>query len=361
MDSLLLYYTTFGCSSVISSFSNKLIKSKWLKYGLAVLLPVLVSTLRYGIGTDYFSYFYYYDEIASGNIKTHMEALFTALNYLAFLVFNRYRAVLFLSSLLISTFVYFSVTTVFSGWRSGLSMWIFYCVYFSASLNVMRQIIALSLVIFALVNLKNGGILKFILLVFLATLFHISALIAFSFLMIYFLSGTKRGIYIYLISNGALSIVFALFGGKILRLLPAFMKIKYEKYFINPFGSVVSLEFLGDIFPSVVMACVPAIFYLIFMKNKDDNRIFFLVSLLSIPMLMLGYSFSYFQRLIYYFDLAQMFTFPIICHSMEKNKHVTLLFTCTALFFGFYFWYSSYYLGSNEIFPYRSVGILEVL
>jgi len=361
VDSLLLYYTAFGCSSVITSFSKDIIKSKWLKYSLAVLLPVLISTLRYGIGTDYFSYSYFYDEVASGNIKTNMEPLFTALNYLSFLIFNRYRGVLFLSSLLVSTLVYLSVSKALSGWKSALSIWIFYCVYFSASLNVMRQIIALSLIVYALVNLKSGEILKYLLLVLLAALFHVSALVAFSFLVIYYLSKSKRGINIYLVSNGILSAAFALFGGKVLSLLPAFIKVKYEKYFTNPTGRVVDLKFIMDVFPTLVLACVPAIFYLLYVKNKEDNAVFFLVSLLTVPMLMLGYSFSYFQRLIYYFDFTYMLTFPIICGSMAKNRHAYPLFICFILFFGFYFWYSSYYLGGNEIFPYVSVGILEVL
>ena len=361
MESLVLYYTAFGCSSVISSYSYRVIKNKRLKYVFAVLLPVLISTLRYGIGTDYFSYSYYYGEVASGNISTDMEPLFTALNYLSFLVFNRYRGVLFLSSLLTCTLVYLSATAVLSGWRSGLSVWIFYCVYFSASLNVMRQIIALSFVIFALANLKKGKIAIFMILISIATFFHISAVVGFSFLFAYFLSRSKRGIYIYLALNGAASLIFALFGGRILSLLPEFIRTKYGKYFTNPLGRVVDFEFLVDILPSLLLVLIPAICYLFFIKGRDENSIFFLVSLLSVPVLMLGYSFSYFQRLIYYFDFANMFTFPIICKSMTKNRHVCLLFACVTLFFGFYFWYSSYYVGSNEIFPYSYVGILEVL
>lgn len=361
MESLVLYYTAFGCSSIISSYSNKIIKNKRLKYVFAILLPVLISTLRYGIGTDYFSYSYYYDEVTSGNINTDMEPLFVALNYLSFFIFNRYRGVLFLSSLLICSLIYLSVTTAFSGWKSTLSTWIFYCVYFSASLNVMRQIIALSFVIFALANLKKGKIAIFMILTSIATFFHISAVVGFSFLFAYFLSRSKRGIYIYLVLNGSSSVIFALFGGRILRLLPEFIRMKYGKYFTNPLGRVVDFEFLVDILPSLLLVVIPAICYLFFIKGRDENSIFFLVSLLSVPVLMLGYSFSYFQRLIYYFDFANMFTFPVICKSVMKNRHVCLLFSCVVLFFGFYFWYSSYYVGSNEIFPYSYVGILEVL
>src|SRR5699024_2623447 len=69
IQSYVLYYFIILFTSLIVYFSGgfKQTKEKKIVFWSAVILPILISGLRYGIGTDYFSYEKIYYQLTTGN------------------------------------------------------------------------------------------------------------------------------------------------------------------------------------------------------------------------------------------------------------------------------------------------------
>ena len=352
MNSLALYFTAFSLSSAIASLEKSRVKSKHLHYLFVLVLPVTVATLRDGIGTDYTSYYLYYRDIASGVDRTDMEPLFKVLNYVAYYVFNRYRGVLFLSACITYSFVLSALSRALSGVELGIGMWIFYCFYFSASLNTMRQLIALSIALYACVRLWEGSYRLFLIFLTLASLFHLSAVILFPMLLVRMALNKEKGIIIIISVILSVSVLIGLIGRGIVKIIPLSLLEKYGKYFKTEGQRSITLEYVLDILPPFLMVALPAALYFLLCRRKDNYEFFFLMGLSVMPVLTLGYSIDYFQRLAYYLDSSQTVLLPICAQALREPRLRWLCRVGAVLIYGVYFIYSSVYQGSNEIFPY---------
>ena len=353
MASLILYFSVFGISSFSASFFKDKIKPKLLYYIAVISLPVALAGLRYGIGTDYFSYFEYYKENLGGQVKTHMEPLFRLLNLICARVGGGYVSVLMLSSFITHLFVLSGLARVLKGRYLSLGMFIFYCFYYSASLNTVRQLIALSIVFYGAVMLFEDRYAAFVLLASTASLFHVSALVSLLLLPLKIGSLREDLTRIFTVIIATLTGVFGIFGRKLFEILPYFIRSRYEKYLRPDGGGIVTLEYLFDILPIFLIIAVPIFIYILLGRKNGKYDFFCLAGLSCLPVLILGYNFAYFQRLVYYFDISQLICAPIACCGVKVKGIRNFLFvTCIILYF-LYFLYSSYYHGSNEIFPYR--------
>ncbi len=353
MASLIIYYSAFAISSASAVYLKDRIKIKPLYYFAVIALPVALASLRYGIGTDYFSYYEYYNENLSGSVKTDMELLFQLVNIISARVFNSYSAVLALSSLVTYLFVIMGLERVLKGNALGLGMYIFYCFYFSASLNTVRQLIALSVAFYASVMLFESKYRHFLIFTVLASLFHTSALVSLLLLPIKIGSLREDLSKILSVILATLTGIFGIFGREVFEILPYFIRSRYEKYLRPDGGGIITLEYLFDILPVFLITALPIFLYALLSRKSRKYDFFCFVGLSCLPVLVLGYNFAYFQRLVYYFDSAQLVCAPIACQgAREKRLKRVLSVSCVALY-SLYFLYSSYYRGSNEIFPYR--------
>lgn len=144
-----------------------------------------VSGFRYGVGTDYFNYVRYFNQIESG-YNAPAEPGF---NYLAMLI-----AKLTLNSQ--ALFLVFSVLTMFFFYR-GLKYYlnndfifkpVLYIVFviftYIPSLNGIRQALAAAIIFYASKYIIEKKFFKYSLYVLFASLFHLSSLI---FLALYFI------------------------------------------------------------------------------------------------------------------------------------------------------------------------------
>jgi len=352
MASLILYYSAFGLSSFLASFLKERVKIKPIYYAVAIIIPVALSGVRYGIGTDYFSYHQYYNEVLTGNIKTQMEPFFKLLNLIASRTLGGYVTVLTVSSAITHLFVIMGLDRVLSGRSLGVGAYVFYCFYYSASYNTVRQMIAFSIVFYATVLLWEGRYLSFAGLVVIASLFHISAIV--SLILLPLKIGSIRedvtGIFVVIIAT--LSGFFGIFGRRLFELLPYFIRSRYEKY-LRPDGGIITLDYIFDILPPFLMIAIPIFIYVLAGRKNEKYDFFCLTGLSTLAVLVLGYHFSYFQRLLYYFDSVQMVTAPISYKYIKEKRMRRVVFFFIVSLYSLFFLYSSYYQSSNQIFPYK--------
>lgn len=146
-------------------------------------LPLLVvSAIRYGIGTDYFSYYNIFQRIKY-NIPTDTEPLYYLLNKLVAVTFGEFQVVVAICS---AMFMFFVLSEVLRQSKM-IPLSIFLIVgslqYFFSLTNI-RQQVGISILFFSLRYVESENFKKFVVCVIAATLFHTSCAV---FVIVYFI------------------------------------------------------------------------------------------------------------------------------------------------------------------------------
>ena len=203
ISSYVIYFVVFSISVFFSYLyvkntemyaEKKLVKTKFSYAALqmfallGVLLPlVILFTFRYGVGEDYFSYLDDYNWYGPREFNVlpygYAEMGYGAINIIAYRLFNSYTGLLFLNSLLILLPAIWALI-LFDTKQFPIGLSIYLLTLFPSSFNGMRQHIAVSFTMLAIVLIYKGKMFKYIFCVLVAILFHKTSIIDFLFLFL---------------------------------------------------------------------------------------------------------------------------------------------------------------------------------
>lgn len=157
----------------------------WL---LTFLVPFLLSAFRWKVGTDYPTYISLYEAIGRISTPEHLwqqilevEPLYVLMNVLIRLVFDNPLPIFFFSSLLLLGFLFRAVEDYHGKISVTLAVFVFLTLMFSTTLNIMRQMIAVSITFYAARHLFQKQYDKAALWMFVALMFHYSAIVLLPF------------------------------------------------------------------------------------------------------------------------------------------------------------------------------------
>ena len=235
-------------------------KRKWKKF--IIFMIIFLFAFSYQMGTDWLNYqrFYEYDvpNINLTNFFSNSQFVFSSekgfvlLNIIFYkLGFNYeiFTGIVIGSSLfLILNFIEKKSDNFYFSFFLSIVMFLF-----GYSLEpVLRQLIALALIVTGFKYIEEGNFIKYLLIIILAVQFHLSAFIA---IFIYFLEkiklNKKRS---FLIFIGAYILILFLFN-IFLELSYIFPKLlKYEHYFFsNHYGLARSRTILGELYHIIII------------------------------------------------------------------------------------------------------------
>jgi hypothetical protein len=211
------------------------------------------ASLRYGTGTDYFNYVGIFNNIDNST----QEVGWILLNKLIHFLGLSSQWVFVFSSFLL----YFSLCFIIKRKNYCYSM-IFYILlfFYFKSFNIIRQQIAVSFIICAITVLEDKKYIKFVLSMFFAFMFHVSALFILPFLLFKNLKFRRR---IVLITITILGIIILFrFNFLIIALsISEKLGLKYARYMNSefftsktPLGS--GLGVFANIFVSLLAVCM---------------------------------------------------------------------------------------------------------
>ena len=203
ISSYVIYFVVFSISVFFSYLyvkntemyaEKKLVKTKFSYAALqmfallGVLLPlVILFTFRYGVGEDYFSYLDDYNWYGPREFNVlpygYTEMGYGAINIIEYRLFNSYTGLLFLNSLLILLPAIWALI-LFDTKQFPIGLSIYLLTLFPSSFNGMRQHIAVSFTMLAIVLIYKGKMFKYIFCVLVAILFHKTSIIDFLFLFL---------------------------------------------------------------------------------------------------------------------------------------------------------------------------------
>ena len=148
----------------------------------AALIFICVATFRYGIGYDYFNYENLYEQLGPLSIQQlvtdHVGREFIGYSIFTHLCWElglSYRMLLFVVNIILTAIVFWFLK------RYSPLPWLGAYLYltlqfFAHSMNLFRQSIAATICLLAFPFLKKRKLIFFVLVVLLASAFHISAL-----------------------------------------------------------------------------------------------------------------------------------------------------------------------------------------
>ncbi|KMK93110.1 EpsG family protein [Rossellomorea marisflavi] len=299
-------HITFAFAWLFSlpAFNNK----KFTFYIFTFWILLLFLALRYGYGTDYWSYVNKHNTayIGSGSVWDQKEVLFTYLNVL---VPDFNLLIVLLSVFYIFTVHYLVKTSNLSKrhYWFAILIWLINPYLFLVHLSGIRQTIAICIFVFAVNFIIKRKSLPFFLLVLIAAGFHQSALFLLPFY--FFLNEKKIGKF------GFVSVISTLL---ILLFTPLFNVILNQVvlYFPKYFIYVQSIE--QNSLRSILMTSI--IFLLIFLNiNKLEGKemIYGKLALIATGFALLSIEFNMIGRVGMYFDVFLIVAIPMIISKIK--------------------------------------------
>ncbi len=152
-------------------------KIKKIIFCFLVIVLIVLSAIRWNVGTDWVSYLDFYESVSSYVLNPElnmMERGFTYLNYglsQLGLNYSGYLAVVALLTIGIKAKVFYEHRSTMM-----MCLFLYFCYYF-ADLFAVRQFLAISITLYATKYIRERTLLKFIILVLIASSIHISSIL----------------------------------------------------------------------------------------------------------------------------------------------------------------------------------------
>lgn len=371
----MIYLATFGISAILLYIAGKQ-KSKTLRfalYSLGLIGPCLLAAFRSEeIGTDIHSYvIYQFDHAIKASFFDFMtyaagttEPGWNLMTWFICHFSHSLPLYLFTIELLCMLPVFILLNKLYRGseW-SGMISW--YLLFYSFSLNGMRQSIAMSIVLLSYLFVRHKNPIAFCATVVLACLFHQTALIGFFVYPLFTVAESQPPRYersfvpnrpLLIVILSSLSLLLVVFGEALFTPFTSF-KDSYNYQLEHMGASDINWSALFLLF-SVCLVVVLSYIREGFFKNRgrnvDNLREFGFLAILSIfgcLLRELDIVSNTLGRLgLYYLMFACVMSASLICSS-KRNQSIAMLFYILQ---ACYFIVCTMTLGQSEIYPYQS-------
>lgn len=350
------YFVVFISISIFAFFID-FSKSKFIRLFLYLLILFVFVSLYYfreaSIGTDTLNYIYIFQDIISSHnvieysFDKNIEIGFSFAVYFLSLLSNNY----FFIFAGLTSIVYINLIIAINNFKLNnvLSFASLFCVFqiYFYSFNILRQAIALSFAILAISYLIKNNNKKFLILCFMAFLFHYSSIFVFLFFFIYKFR-EKIVKYWYISVFGTFFVLGFLFN---------FLVVNYDKY--NAYDVADSITSSGGILINLFYILIFSLS--LSLKKKivymTTEFYFFLAVFGFYISLTLFYLNSPFLnqamvRISLYFLWSAVFIILIIFKNI-RNSDIRYIVNCC--YYMFLFAFTTYFLSNSgyEVAPYR--------
>lgn len=354
---MLLYVMVALICYILLVFSKKTDNNK-IKCFLIIcsfLILFFVSAIRVNVGTDYKSYYNWFNEVPSFSLR-YENFGFNNLIMIIKLFTNNPQWLFVTTSFFILFFVYISVIKEQSSYDISIFLFIALGYYFS-TFNGVRQWMASSVFILAYHFAKQKKIVIYILLVIFASLFHKTAILLLPFYIVFQLKINDK-IKILLVILSLIIFKFCNFNSLIAIFLKKFSINYYWRYISS--GADLT-KGVGSIFPVLISGCM-LLYYIVFKslflermeKEKYEKRksLCFILTIFSI----INTVNNLFSRFAMYFVPMIILVLPDAL--IIYNKKYKKLFTILVIIGGLTFMIVNTLLkNSNNPLPYNSIFV----
>lgn len=353
------YFLVYAIISMfaIFDFSIEQRKVKTLLMFLLGIFFICFAGFRWDVGTDWEQYLYFFDVVDLSSIgQAGHEFFYEILLRISKNIFDNYTAMLFLTACIIVYFTYsgikkYSVYPI-------LSILILYSYSINSSGFGYRQDIAIAIVFFAFRYIQERKLIKFLVWIFIATLFHQTAIIFtcaywvynFKWNIKYFMILVVSTVLVYILMS-KLDFIAGLYTQSAQGKLDYYMDNKDETFGAGDANTVL----IRGIFNRIFLLVIP----LIVIFTRKDEKVEELKKLYNIFLfgfiffIVFGSVAVVFLRFTRYFDIFQILVIPLALRlSAPKHRFPLLILLIIYLFIKFLL----VIINDNDIYvPYKTI------
>ena len=355
--SVLLYLAAFSSACLFAYLGEK--KNRKTYFLLAILIPTLIAGLRYSTGTDTLTYTALYNEVGGESFNTSLQRI-TSGSLEPFVVVISFignalhlpTSFMFLSFAVITASFLFLSTRLLSEKHAWLIYGMLLFIVFPESLNMMRQLAANSVQVFALAYIfkrqnehHRTRVISAALLLLFSISLHYSSLLLLPVFVMPFIIKHVRG--------RTLSLLLCLLNIAFVAAFPFLLDFVVKLGILSPRhyatlmelkGSIINIKFVA----SAILAAILIVNYLRRRKNTDKQ--YALLMLLGVAYSAIGFYSGYIGRLaMFFWILIIPYLGKMICQLFEKESHRVL--ACSVVAISYFLLYFCV-LGFNAIVPY---------
>lgn len=315
-----------------------------------ILIPSIIYSIRYGIGTDYFNYASAFKTLQYTGFEGRFEWAYVSINLLVGKLDGNLESVFFITAVIMFIFLREILKEHSNILSPGIITLTYMLIYYQMSFNLVRNSVAILICLYSYRFIKERSLLKFILVVILASGFHNSALLVIPLYFFYNVLGKKTRIVsrisLYVIT--ALSVFFL--DKALIRLLQLIPKFSYYTFYIEGSANEISFVPLLIQLPFILLGIIPFI-----VIGKKDKNFSFLYSTYIISVLLKLSRFvgtQYLDRISLNYEIALILLTAYYISYFNKKKEFIMSFIILGYMFAY--WYFVYiFMGNHGTFPYQ--------
>jgi len=356
---IFIYFIIYATVIFLSSISRK-VKNKTCRSLLVLLCIVILSMfggLRdYSVGTDVtvyglntFSASLNFNNFVDYINTIDMEPLFLLLNYGVSRLTSNYHVCMFIFQLVTNTLIFKIAYDNQKECSFTLMICVFLFVWYNSTFNILRQSIAILIMLYSYKFIKQEKNVPFICCLIVAFLFHKSALICLTYPVIYKISKNKNQILSLLILTIIMLFLFNNVSNMI-QLVNISAFDKYEYYVLTEKTNLNLLYFTVKCLIFIVIS----IFCIVLKKNEEETMkdlLFF--ELFDVLFYLLSNFVLYGYRVSYYFLPFLILLIPNIYSRIRIKQNRIFFISLIIILLNIQWLVRWYVIGYDGVIPYK--------
>ena len=354
-----IYFIISFFAFVEATLFNRVKKFKKLFLLLMGLLFSL-SFLRWERGTDWESYLSNFNRIQNWDTYDGYEFLYSNLNkFVKLIIHGDYTVFLFVCAVII----YFTnYKTILKYAKYPITTLLVWYSFSFGGVFFTRQLIAISIIFYSISFLIKKEKIHFFLAVFIAMLFHRTAIVFALAYFVYHLNFTRKKILISLgafsaiglvFSTGVLSNLGSLLGGIFEQRINAYTELGTSTSFGSAYSPLQTL-IRGSVYRLAIIFYVLLFFYEYYKKDAFFRGAFNLYIVGCLLFFIMAPLSPTLIRFSLYFEAFQVFILPYFVFT-RKNKTIRVFSMCVLVFYLLFRFYGVVQTYRDLYIPYKSI------
>lgn len=336
----------------VSSFISRIFKQKastkivsYIFSIIAFTSMLVISGLRYYVGTDYSTYKNIYDTINTTDIESSVSEIgYYFLNKFIYTINSDSQMIFIATSFIILLLIFITVNKYCDKFELALYLYIT-LFHFYASFNVIRQYIAIAITFYAVRYIIEHKFYKYLIAIIIASSFHTTAIIMIPF---YFICKIKMDTREYLYGS-IIGIISLLAFEKIfelcINLIPRYTE--YKESVLFTYGSASAVIVYGIIFIIIYM------FRKSLIELDDKNIIYMNFLFVSVLISILTIKGVLFARIAGFFNIYAIILIPNLVDLLKKKEKRIIYYSILCV--GYLYCYLMLRSNQGGVLPFRFV------
>ena len=362
---LLVFFILLVLSNIYVKTNEK--KKKIVLSIIILLLSVLGGVRASNIGTDVMVYGerWFNISVNTNSLSSLLKIIQTTdigyviLNYIVSRFTDNFNVFLFVHQLIINILI---CTTIAKYCKNGniiLGLLFYYFVYYFRTYNLLRQAVALAIVLWSVRYLIENKKIKYIISILIAAQFHATAYFCILTLIIYMLlrsTNKYRKIFILLISFVSIICVINLLDIMTILYNMGIINDRIYAYTYTFIKSEVSFNLI-EFMIKIAGIIISSLYIFGYKKEIDKNdKFLYLIMVLDLIVSQTSNFISYAGRLAYYYGTINVIFLPNVIEKVSYNKQNYVIFNIISIGLLFAYWFITFIVNKScEVYPYQSI------